>query len=156
MVAVAKSLFFPPAPSTANPTGLDALRLELFYVDASSVRHPVALLDVPNNAANGLRDDHLIDFTAASPILGLADAAVGKQVQVLVTTVGEAGGFFDIDNVRVSAAVPEPVGLAGVVLGTMVVGARRRRRSSFQEPGPRDKSRGLAASDGIGMTGNES
>lgn len=127
VVAVAKSLFFPPAPSTANPTGLDALRLELFYLDASSVRQPVALLDVANNAASGLRDDHLIDFTAGSPLLALADAAVGKQVQVLVTTVGEAGGFFDFDNVRVSAAtsVPEPAGLGAWVLAMAVVGRRR-------------------------------
>src|SRR3954466_13366231 len=84
--------------------------------------HPVALLDVTNSAANGLRDDHLIDFTAASPMLALADAAVAKEVQVLVTTVGDAGGFFDIDNVRVSAAVPEPAGLGAWVLAMAVAG----------------------------------
>jgi hypothetical protein len=126
-VAVAKSLFFPPAPSAANPLGLDALRLELFYLDAGNVRHAVTVRDVANSAANGLRDDHLIDFETNSGVLGLGDAAVGKAVGVLITTVGEAGGFFDFDNVRLAAAVPEP-GVVGVVLAGMLAGGRRGRR----------------------------
>ncbi|HEY7117305.1 MAG TPA: PEP-CTERM sorting domain-containing protein [Tepidisphaeraceae bacterium] len=127
-VAVAKSLFFPPAPSTANPTGLDNLRLELFYVDGSNVRQPVTLLDIPNDIANGLRDDHLKDFVTTSPILAAADPAVGKSIGVLLTTVGDAGGFFDMDNVTVTAGVPEPATLGGLSLVGGLFALRRRRR----------------------------
>ena len=91
------------------------------------MRHVLASTDV-FKGANNLSPTHFNDFSATLPALAANDPAIGKAVGVSIISSSPAanpGGFFDLDNVRVTA-VPEPgcVG-AAVVAGALML--RRRR-----------------------------
>jgi hypothetical protein len=119
--AVAHSFGSPPAAT-------DEVRLALYYVGADNQRHIVLQRDVFNDVATGLSANHFNDFSGTSPVLAAGDPAVGQPIGVLLTTIGDVGGFFDLDNVRVDA-VPEPAVLSVIGLGAMGLLARRGRRA---------------------------
>lgn len=117
-VAVAHSFGQPP-DSTA------AVRLALYYLDGTQ-RKLVASRDVFNGATTALSANHLLDFSAVSPTLLPSDPAVGQPIHVLLTTNGPVGGFFDLDNVRLTA-VPEPSAACLIVGAGLLLAGRRRR-----------------------------
>jgi hypothetical protein len=121
-VAVGHSYGQPPATNAY-------VRLGLFYLDAGNERQLVTWTDVIDDAATGLSANHLADFSAPfSSFLAADHPAVGKPIHVLLTSFGPEGGFFDLDDVRVTS-VPEPAScgmLLALIMGASVV--RRRVR----------------------------
>ena len=117
---------------TRVPAATDRLRLVLFYLDAASQRQEVAAADIFNDAAAGISATHLKDFAANSITLAAGSPAVGKPIGVLITTAGATGGFFDFDNVRVTA-VPEPATAGALALGAGLLTASRRRRATLSK-----------------------
>jgi hypothetical protein len=108
------------------PAATAALRLALYYVDDASARQIVSSIDIFNNAATGLSANHMLDFSTPEFVVGLDDVAAGRKVGVLLTTIGPAGGYFNVSNVRVSA-VPEPATVGVLVAGSVLMLQRRRR-----------------------------
>jgi hypothetical protein len=119
-VGVARSYTSPPAAT-------DLLRIALYYMGTDNQRHLVGSTDILNNGSSGLSANLLKYFTASTPVFGSSDPAVGNQVGVLLTTVGAVGGYFDLDNVTVTA-VPEPGSLTVFSLIALTGLARRRNR----------------------------
>ena len=97
--------------TTRIPQPDDILRIGLFYEDLpgdpNARRILVTSVDIVNDPNTGLSSTVVKNFTAstAGP-LGADHPAVGKPVGVLLTTIGQLGGFFDIDNVVVDAGCP--------------------------------------------------
>ena len=96
-VGVARSLVSPPSAG-------DTLRMELYYVDGSDVRQPVALTDVTNNASTGLSNNRLTYFSARTPVVQSTDVWANQPIGIVFTTIG-AGGFMDLDNVTLMATL---------------------------------------------------
>ena len=107
----------------ASPAATDALRLALFYEDDAGARQIVASTDILNDAATGLSANLLKTFDT-SAVLDLSSPAIGRDVGVLITTIGQPDGFFDIDAVSVSF-IPEPTSLALMTLAGLM-GLKRR------------------------------
>jgi hypothetical protein len=97
-VDVGVSLRFPP--SAAVPA--DTIELVLYYVDGNQ---PV---DIVHQAVepNGLSVTQLRDFSVALPTVGAEDAWTGKTIGVAIRAAGKAGGFWDLDNVRLTESMP--------------------------------------------------
>ncbi len=118
-VAIAHSYGY--APDAASKVSIG-----LYYLDDANQRQWVASTDVFNDAVAGLSATHFVDFSAISSPLAADAAALGKPIHVLLTTVGTPGGFFDLDNVRVTAT-PEPVSCLLLALGGALLPMIRRR-----------------------------
>jgi hypothetical protein len=111
-----------------QPDPTAKVTLSLFYTDAGG-RHVLASRDVVNDALTGLSATHLLDFSAITAALAANDPAVGKPIGIAMTTMSpdaNPGGFFDLDNVRVTA-VPEPASIALIAIGAGALLVRRRR-----------------------------
>ncbi len=96
--AVGVSLRFPP--SVAVPA--DTLELVLYYLDGNQ---PV---DIVHQAVepNGFSATQLRDFSVALPTVRAEDAWAGKTIGVALRAAGKAGGFWDLDNVRLTESMP--------------------------------------------------
>lgn len=107
-----------------NITEGTSLLVGLFYVDDAGAPVTVAGKTVTYTAAGFPNSIEFQDFQAVSSVLNSGDAAVGRNIGVqIVGTGGDGAGYWDVDNVRVSAStVPEPgtwalftLGVAGLV-----------------------------------------
>jgi hypothetical protein len=96
-VGVGVSARFPPLG--------DALELVLYYRDGDQI---VELVTEGVGAA-GLSATHLQDFSAYLPVVRPTDAWVGRTIGVAIRAAGAAGGFWDLDNVRLARSAPLPV-----------------------------------------------
>jgi hypothetical protein len=76
---------------------IDPLVLALYYVDGAS-RVDVVTTIVPET---GLTPTALVDFVVDAPIVQANDAWAGKNMGVAIRSTGTAGGYWDLDNVRV-------------------------------------------------------
>lgn len=76
----------------------------------------------------------LVDFTVTTPIVQAGDAWAGQNIGIsIVSTAGTGAGYWDMDNVRLTAVVPEPSALALVALGAGgVLLGRTRSRAKHQ------------------------
>ena len=110
------------------PAATARLRLALYYLDDASARQIVTSIDVFNDAATGLSANHMLDFSTPEFVVG-AGVPAGRQVGVLLTTIGPAGGYFNVSNVRVSA-VPEPASIGVLVAGSILLLRRRQRTTT--------------------------
>ena len=84
-----------------------SLELSLYYRDAASNRVTVAAASVtnaPNVFSNGT---HLIDFQANLPAVKVSDAWSGQHIGVAImsTVSAPAGGYWDLDNVRLTSTL---------------------------------------------------
>ena len=117
-VGVAKSLSLPPAAT-------DVVRMALLYLDNANSPQTLASVDVANSPGNALSANLLKYFSAQSIPLLEGHPAAGRPIVVSLSTVGNLGGYFDLDNVVV--ATPEPaIGLTGAAAMLIPLVARRR------------------------------
>jgi hypothetical protein len=107
------------------PAATAALKLALYYLDDASTRQIVTSIDIFNNPATSLSANHMLDFSTPEFVVGGGHPAGGRPVGVLLTTIGPAGGYFNVGNVRVSA-VPEPASIGVLMAGSMLLVRRRR------------------------------
>ena len=100
-VAVGVSGQFPPAAEAPA----DTLELVLYYRDGNE---PVDIVyeAVPSG---GLSSTELQDFSAYLPTVSPDDAWAGKPIGVAIRSVGLAGGFWDLDHVRLVESLPASV-----------------------------------------------
>ena len=100
-VGVGVSGRFPP--SAEEP--VDTLDLVLYYLDGPNS------VDIVSTtvAATGLSSTQLQDFSVYLPAVGPNDAWAGKTVGVAIRATGAAGGFWDLDNVRLLKSEPAAV-----------------------------------------------
>jgi hypothetical protein len=100
-VAVGVSALFPP--SMIDP--VDTLELVLYYRDGTEV------IDIASRTieATGLSSAELKDFTLSLPMVQSDDSHADMTIGVAFRSVGLAGGFWDIDNVRLVESVPTTV-----------------------------------------------
>ncbi len=96
-VAVGTSFMFPP--STEEP--IDYLELALYYRDGNEPADIVSLM-IPANDPN----QWLKDFSLYLPIVSSDDPWAGKNIGIAIRAAGKAGGFWDLDNVRLSRWMP--------------------------------------------------
>ena len=98
-VAVGVSSRFPP--SSVEP--VDTLELVLFYRDGNNVVNIASRIV----EATGLSSTQLKDFSLHLPTVQSGDAWAGKAIGVALRAVGMPGGFWDLDQVRLAASLPE-------------------------------------------------
>jgi len=93
-VAVGVSARFPPSP--VKP--VDTVELVLYYRDGAKS------VDIVHQTveAKGLSSTQLRDFSVYLPTVQAGDAWAGKAIGVAIRATGKAGGFWDLDNVRLA------------------------------------------------------
>jgi len=98
-VGVGVSSRYPP--STVEP--IDTLELVLYYRDGDNV------VDIATEVVDaiGISATELTDLALYLPQIRLDDAWAGKSVGVALRAAGNAGGFWDLDNVRLAESLPE-------------------------------------------------
>ena len=102
-VAVGISVLFPP--SATEPA--DALELALYYREGPNTVD-VAREVVP---AVGLSSVELRDFALYLPLVESDDPRAGKTMGVALRAAGLPGGFWDIDNVRLTESAPVSIAI---------------------------------------------
>ncbi len=100
-VAVGVSALFPP--SSGSPA--DAIELVLYYVDDPNAI-PIASRRIE---ARGLSSIQLKDFSVVLTKVRASDAWAGKTIGVAIRSAGVAGGFWDLDDVRLEESLPVSV-----------------------------------------------
>ena len=112
------------------------LQLSLYYRDAANARVPVAATTVTYSLADfpDTPPLSLVDYEVNVPIVQAGDAWAGKKIGIeLASTTPLAlatGGNWDFDNVRLTAAVPEPAAFSLLLLGLGGLLWRRGRPAS--------------------------
>jgi hypothetical protein len=124
-VGVAISFMFPPY---TNPA-IDQLQLSFFYMNGAT---PVTLGTPTLLGASGLSPNAFADFTASLPVVTAGDAWANQPIGIAIRSIHPTAdapiGYWDVDNVRVTAtAVPEPASLGVLMLGGAALLRRRRR-----------------------------
>jgi len=89
----------------------------LYYVDDANAVD-IVQQTVP---ATGLSSTHLHDFSVYLPTVGSADAWAGKTIGVAIRAVGAAGGFWDLDDVRLVESMPAAVPIENASFESPVV-----------------------------------
>jgi hypothetical protein len=99
-VGVSVSVRFPP--SVVEP--VDTLELILYYRDANEV------VDIAHRTveATGQSYTELQDISLELPMVQAGDAWAGKAIGIALRASGLAGGFWDLDNVRLIESAPDP------------------------------------------------
>ncbi|MEN6574805.1 MAG: hypothetical protein ABFD90_00575 [Phycisphaerales bacterium] len=88
-------------PPSAEPPA-DTLVLVLYYRDGDT---PVDIVSQTVEPA-GLSSRRLQDFSVCLPPVQADDVWVGKPIGIALRSAGEAGGFWDLDNVRLAESLP--------------------------------------------------
>ncbi len=96
-VAVGLSMILPPSAEVPA----DTLELVLYYRDGNE---PV---DIVSRTVRAMpRSQLLQDFFVYLPTIQSGDTCAGKTIGVAIRAAGMAGGFWDIDNVRLVESLP--------------------------------------------------
>ncbi|MEK7996011.1 MAG: hypothetical protein AAB403_19600, partial [Planctomycetota bacterium] len=90
----------------AEPPG-DTLNLVLYYLDGNT---PV---DIASQSveAGGVSSTYLQDVSLYLPTVNSGDAWAGKSIGVAIRAAGQAGGFWDLDNVRLAESLPVSIAI---------------------------------------------
>jgi hypothetical protein len=103
----------------------DLLQLSFYYRDAGNNPVTVAATTIAHSTALFPTTTHFVDQQVTVPAVQSGDAWAGQKIGVqIVTLSGTGAGYWDLDNVRVTAAaIPEPgvasllaLGFAGLLL----------------------------------------
>jgi hypothetical protein len=92
------------------------MQLSLYYRDSASNFVTVAATTITNTPANFPTTTHLVDYQVQVPGVRPTDAWAGQHIGVqLLSTVGfdAAGGYWDVDNVRLAEMVAPAFGTTG-------------------------------------------
>jgi hypothetical protein len=83
------------------------LELSLYYLDAASNRVSVAATSVTNDPSVFSNGTHLLDFQVNVPTVKNTDPWTGQHLGVqMLSTIGfglQAGGYWDLDNIRLTS-----------------------------------------------------
>ena len=106
MVGVSVSVRFPPSP--VEP--VDTLEIVFYYRDGNDV------IDIARQTVEGTGQSYteLQDFSLELPTVQSGDAWAGKTIGIALRASGRAGGFWDLDNVRLVESAPDPGGVLAV------------------------------------------
>ena len=99
-VGVSVSSRFPP--SAVEP--VDTLELVFYYRDANDV------VDIAHQTVEATDQSftQLQDFSLELPMVQSGDAWAGMNIGIALRASGQAGGFWDMDNVRLIESLPDP------------------------------------------------
>lgn len=97
-VGVAVSSRFPPAMGE----GADEIELALYYMDGNE---PADIVTAPV-VATGLSSTELELFSLELPAVSVDAAWAGQTIGVAIRAAGQAGGFWDLDDVHVTESWP--------------------------------------------------
>lgn len=84
------------------------LEASLYFRDAASNKVIVAATTITYSAAYFSNRTHLVDFTVTTPVVRANDPWAGQNIGIqFLSTVssGLAGGYWDLDNVRLSSSL---------------------------------------------------
>ncbi|MHC4678992.1 MAG: hypothetical protein ACYTEK_09865 [Planctomycetota bacterium] len=95
----------------------DAIEIALFYLDSNE---PVDIA-VEVVVADGLSSTFLQDFSAHLPTVEPGDAWAGKNIGLAIRAAGQAGGFWDMDNVRLAELLPVAIAIENASFESPVV-----------------------------------
>jgi hypothetical protein len=107
------------------------MAIELYYTDANGNRIPVGATQATNTNSTGVLS-HLTDYTLTIPAVAASDPWAGQNIGVdLVQSANssQAGGYWDVDNVRLTAS-PEPGSMTLLAVAGIGMLAARRWRAS--------------------------
>jgi hypothetical protein len=96
------------------------LDLSLYYRDSSSNMVTVAAATVTNSLQDFPTNTHFVDFQVHAPAVKAADAWAGQHIGIqLLSTAnfGNAGGYWDLDNVRLTETPALALSSAGATNG---------------------------------------
>ncbi len=89
------------------------LELSLYYRDAASNMVSVAATTVTNSTASFPTNTHLTDYVVSIPAVKSSDAWAGKNIGIQILSnngFDQIGGYWDLDNVRLTDEIPVPNG----------------------------------------------
>jgi len=111
------------------------LQICLYFRDSLNNLVTVGAKDIQYSAASFPNSTHFSDYQVSIPLVQPTDPWAGQHIGVRVVATSLGGGYWDIDNVRLSV-VPEPSSCA--LLGLWFAGAllarQPWRRSSRVSP----------------------
>jgi hypothetical protein len=110
-------------------------QLGLYYRDAQSNRVTVAATTLTNTTANFPTNTHLVDFQVQVPGVQAGDPWAGKNIgiQLLSTaTFINAGGYWDVDNVRLVETVENQLANPAISNGQFQFTARSEPGLRFE------------------------
>ena len=96
---------------------VDTLELVLYYRDVNNV------VDITHQTvdATGLSSTELIDFLLYLPAVQSGDAWAGMTIGVALRAAGMPGGFWDLDHVRLTEALPVSIAIENASFEAPVV-----------------------------------
>jgi hypothetical protein len=120
-VGIAVSARFPPsAGGTVTPAqagAADTIDLVLYYLDANQ---PVDIVRL-TVGGKGRSSTQLQDYTVVLATVHAGDAWAGQTIGVALRATGAAGGFWDLDNVRLVESMPAAIVVANASFEAPVV-----------------------------------
>jgi hypothetical protein len=100
--------------------GYSSMQLSLYYRDGANmitVGNPTTIT-FSTSTFNPAGPFSLVDFSVTTPIVQPGDAWVGQNIGIRIDSVDATGdGYWDMDNARLTAVVPEPTSLSLVAVG---------------------------------------
>jgi hapalindole biogenesis HpiC1 cyclase-like protein len=95
------------------------LELSLYYRDASSNMVTVVATSVTNSVQSFPTNTHFVDFQVHVPVVKTADAWAGQNIGIQLLSTADftsAGGYWDVDNVRLTETPTATLSLSNPVL----------------------------------------
>ena len=115
-----------------------SLQLQLYYRDASSNMLVAATATVTNDPTFFPTNTHFVDFMAHLPAVQASDPWAGRQIGIqLVSTVSFdlAGGYWDVDNVRLVETGTPVLATSGVTNGIISFAVKSGVGAQFENLG---------------------
>ncbi len=119
---------------------LDCITMQvgLYYLDGANNRVQIGSTTVTSGLVDDNGGTHFQDYSFVLPSVRASDPWANKSIGVQLLSIStfamdpntgypEMGGYWDLDNVRLTA-VPEPASMALLAIGAGVVAYRRRSR----------------------------